>query len=197
MIVGLTGGIGSGKTTVAGFFKKLGIPVYIADEEAKHLMTISSEIRKEIIQLLGQEAYTIDGLNRKYIAVKVFKDKYLLEQLNAIVHPRVATHFQNWYKQQDSPYVIKEAAILFENGGYKECDFMLLVTAPMHIRIERLKKRDNSSEEEIKDRMKAQWSDVKKQALADFSVENIYMDQTKEKVFRIHNHILLRITRNW
>jgi len=197
MIVGLTGGIGSGKTTVAGFFKKLGVPVYIADDEAKRLMAISPDIRKEIIQLLGREAYTNNGLNRKYVAAKVFKDTHLLEQLNAIVHPRVATHFKNWYHRQDSPYVIKEAAILFENGGYKECDFMLLVRAPMHIRIERLKKRDDSSEEEIKDRMGAQWSDVRKQALSDFSIENIFMDQTKEKVLRIHNHILLRIDRKW
>lgn len=197
MIVGLTGGIGSGKTTVAGFFKKLGIPVYIADDEAKRLMAISPEIRKEIIRLLGREAYTNNGLNRKYVAAKVFKDQYLLEQLNAIVHPRVAAHFENWYHQQDSPYVIKEAAILFENGGYKECDFMLLVTAPIHMRMERLKKRDNSSEEEIKDRMKAQWSDARKQALSDFSIENTFMDQTKEKVLRIHNHILLRIARKW
>ncbi|WP_299766675.1 dephospho-CoA kinase [uncultured Dokdonia sp.] len=197
MIVGLTGGIGSGKTTVAGFFKKLGVPVYIADDEAKRLMAISPDIRKEIIQLLGREAYTNNGLNRTYVAAKVFKDTHLLEQLNAIVHPRVAIHFKNWYHRQDSPYVIKEAAILFENGGYKECDFMLLVTAPMHMRIERLKKRDDSSEEEIKDRMGTQWSDARKQALSDFSIENIFMDQTKEKVLRIHNHILLRIDRKW
>lgn len=197
MIVGLTGGIGSGKTTVAGFFKKLGVPVYIADNEAKHLMVISPEIRSEIIQLLGENAYIKDKPNRAYIASKVFKDKYLLARLNAIIHPRVAKHFQRWYEQQDSPYVIKEAAILFENDGYKKCDFMLLVIAPMHIRIERLKDRDQSSEQEIKDRMKAQWDDAKKTSLSDFCIENVFIEQTEEKVSRIHNHILLRINRNW
>jgi len=197
MIVGLTGGIGSGKTTVAGFFKILGVPVYIADNEAKRLMTTSLEIRDEIIDLLGEESYIARDLNRKYIAKKVFKDKRLLEKLNAIVHPRVSKHFYTWYKQQNSPYVIKEAAILFENGGYKDCDFMLLVTAPMHTRIDRLKQRDQSSEEEIKDRMMAQWDDAKKMALSDFSIENTFIDRTKEKVLQIHNHILHRITHNW
>ena len=197
MIVGLTGGIGSGKTTVASLFRKLGVPVYIADDEAKRLMTTSSEMRSEITQLLGSEAYTNGALNRKYIANKVFKDKALLKQLNSIVHPRVANDFMHWYKQQDSPYVIKEAAILFENGGYKECDFMILVTAPIPIRIERLQQRDQSTEEEIEDRMKAQWSDAKKMALSDFSVENVFIEDTKEKVERIHNHIILRINRKW
>ncbi|WP_299209804.1 dephospho-CoA kinase [uncultured Dokdonia sp.] len=197
MIVGLTGGIGSGKTTVAGFFKKLGIPVYIADDEAKRLMEISPEIRVEIIQLLGENAYIKEIPNKKYIADKVFKDQLLLEQLNAIIHPRVAAHFKNWYKQQESPYVIKEAAILFENGGYKQCDFMILVMAPLKIRIERVKKRDQSSEEEIYKRMNAQWSDSKKIALSDVIIENTFLDQTKEKVARIHNHLLHRISRNW
>lgn len=197
MIVGLTGGIGSGKTTVAGFFKKLGIPVYIADHEAKRLMIISPEIRREIIQLLGEEAYAKNDLNRKYIADTVFKNKELLAQLNAIVHPRVAVHFNNWYQQQESPYVIKEAAILFENGSYKDCDFIITVTAPINKRIERVKKRDHSSDQEIQNRINAQWHDAKKIALSDVAIENIYLDQTEEKVARIHNHLLLRIRRNW
>lgn len=197
MIVGLTGGIGSGKTTVAHFFEELGIPIYISDTEAKRLMSVSPEIRREIIKLLGSDSYTPDGLNRKYIADKVFNDKLLLDQLNAIVHPRVATNFANWYKQQESPYVIKEAAILFENGGYKECDFMILVTAPIQDRIARVKKRDQSSEEEILNRMASQWDDAKKAALSDITVENIILEETKRKVLRIHNHLQLRITRNW
>lgn len=197
MIVGLTGGIGSGKTTVANFFSALGIPVYIADVEAKKLMKISPSIRVEIIQLLGKNAYIKNVPNRTYIADKVFKDASLLEGLNAIIHPRVATHFENWYEQQKSPYVIKEAAILFENGGYKHCDFMILVTAPLKLRIERIKKRDKSSEEEIQNRMDAQWNDAKKNALSDVCIENTFLDETKEKVLRIHNHLLHRISRNW
>ncbi len=197
MIVGLTGGIGSGKTTVARFFEELDIPIYISDTEAKRLMNVSPEIRREIIKLLGPDSYTPDGLNRKYIADKVFKNKQLLEKLNAIVHPRVATNFANWYKQQDSPYVIKEAAILFENGGYKQCDFMILVTAPIQDRIARIKKRDQSSEEEILNRMASQWDDARKTALSDITVENIILEETRRKVLRIHNHLLLRITHNW
>ena len=197
MIVGLTGGIGSGKTTVARFFEELDIPIYISDTEAKRLMNVSPEIRREIIELLGPDSYTPDGLNRKYIADKVFKNKQLLEKLNAIVHPRVATNFANWYKQQDSPYVIKEAAILFENGGYKQCDFMILVTAPIQDRIARIKKRDQSSEEEILNRMASQWDDARKTALSDITVENIILEETRRKVLRIHNHLLLRITHNW
>ncbi len=197
MIVGLTGGIGSGKTTVARYFEELDIPIYISDTEAKRLMTVSPEIRREIIELLGSESYTSDGLNRKYIADKVFKNDQLLQQLNAIVHPRVATNFANWYKQQNSPYVIKEAAILFENGGYKQCDFMILVTAPLQDRIARLKKRDHSSEEEIMDRIASQWDDAKKTSLSDIAIENIILEQTRRKVLRIHNHLLLRITHNW
>ncbi len=197
MIVGLTGGIGSGKTTVAGFFKKLGVPVYIADDEAKRLMMTSPEIRREITQLLGEEAYIEDGLNRKYIADAVFKNKQLLAQLNAIVHPRVAVHFNHWYQQQDSPYVIKEAAILFENGGYKNCDFIITVTAPVKTRIERVKKRDHSSDQEIQNRINAQWHDAKKIALSDVAIKNTHLDKTEEKVVRIHNHLVLRIGRNW
>lgn len=197
MIVGLTGGIGSGKTTVANFFKKLGVPIYIADNEAKRLMVISPEIRREVIRLLGEDAYEKNEPNRQYIAGKVFKNKELLAQLNAIIHPRVAIHFKNWYQQQDSPYVIKEAAILFENGGYKECDFMIIVTAPINKRIERIKKRDNSTDQEIQNRINAQWNDTKKIALSDVDINNNFLDQTKEKVLRIHNHLLLRIHRNW
>ncbi len=197
MIVGLTGGIGSGKTTVANFFSALGIPIYIADVEAKKLMEISPSIRVEIVQLLGEDAYTKELPNRKYIADKVFKDPSLLEGLNVIIHPRVAAHFKNWYEQQESPYVVKEAAILFENGGYKQCDFMILVTAPLKIRIERIKKRDKSSEEEIQNRINAQWSDAQKIALSDVTIENTFLDETKEKVLRIHNHLLHRISRNW
>ena len=197
MIVGLTGGIGSGKTTVANFFKKLGVPVYIADVEAKKLMENSPSIRVEIIQLLGDKAYVKNVPDRKYIADKVFKDTSLLEGINAIIHPRVAIHFKNWYEQQKSPYVIKEAAILFENGGYKLCDFIILVRAPLKLRIERIKKRDKISEEEIQNRIKAQWSDAKKMALSDVSIENTFLDQTKENVLRIHNHLLHRISRNW
>lgn len=190
MIVGLTGGIGSGKTTVAKMFQKLGIPVYIADDEAKKLMETSKIIKKKISELLGEEAYSENLPNRKWIASKVFSDKNLLESLNAIIHPEVKKHFHSWVKKQDSPYVLYEAAILFEKDGYKDCDYSILVKAPQKIKIQRLKKRDNSSEEAIKARMNNQWSDEKKEKLADFVIENTDLESTKAQVTNLHERLL-------
>lgn len=189
-IVGLTGGIGSGKTTVARFFEKLDIPVYIADEAGKRLMNSSDEIRVKIIDLFGEAAYEGSVPQRKYIASKVFNDSELLSRLNQIIHPAVEADFKNWLTEQSSEYVIYEAAILFETGGYKKCDFSILVKAPQKLRIERLQKRDNSSKEEIKQRMNNQWSDEKKSELADFIINNEDLTQTKLQVEHIHSEIL-------
>ena len=190
MIVGLTGGIGSGKTTVARFFEELGIPIYISDTEAKRLMSVSPEIRREIIELLGTDAYTSEGLNRKYIADKVFKDKQLLEKLNAIVHPRVATNFANWYKQQDSPYVIKEAAILIETGAYKQLDKIVLVTANLEQRIHRIINRDKVSRDDVLQRIRNQMSDQEKIPYADYIIENDRDEPLTEKVEELHHDII-------
>lgn len=189
-IVGLTGGIGSGKTTVAGFFKELGIPVYIADEAGKRLLKTSEEIRKKVIELFGEEAYTANGPDRKFIASKVFSDAGLLSRLNKIIHPAVEKDFKQWLRDQSSDYVIYEAAILFETGSYKKCDLIILVTASMESRIERLKERDGSSRDEIEQRMANQWSDEKKAKLADFIIENEELGQTRLKVTHIHGKIL-------
>ena len=143
-IIGLTGGIGSGKTTVAKMFSELGIPVYIADTEARKLSNRSKVIRRKLIDLLGQEAYIENRLNRTFVAEKIFNDTDLLKAVNAIIHPKVASHFKRWVKKQQGPYVIKEAAILFENGGYKQCDKTILIVAPEALRIERLLARDQS-----------------------------------------------------
>ncbi len=197
MIVGLTGGIGSGKTTAAGYFKKLGIPVYIADERAKLLMNTSKKIIVSIQELLGDEAYTNEGLNKKYVAEQVFTDKNLLASLNAIVHPAVDQDFQNWYKTQKAPYSIKEAAILFENGGYKKCDFMIVVTAPLDLRVQRVSKRDNLTKEEVLQRVKNQWTDAKKISLSDAIIENNSLSSLESSVARIHNHLTVRASRDW
>ena len=189
-IIGLTGGIGSGKTTVAGFFRDFGIPVYIADEAGKRLMVTSEKIRKQIIDLFGEDAYKGDQPERKYIASKVFNDKDKLASLNDIIHPAVAADFQEWVRKQSSEYVIYEAAILFETGGYKKCDFSILVKAPQDLRIERLQKRDDSSREEIQQRMNNQWSDEKKSQLADFIINNEELADTKLQVEHIHRKIL-------
>lgn len=189
-IVGLTGGIGSGKTTVAGFFKEFGVPVYIADDAGKRLMNNSPEIKNKIIQLFGIEAYENNLPNRKFIASKVFNDKEQLSKLNAIIHPAVEKDFKSWREKQFAGYIIYEAAILFETGAYKKFDFSILVTAPKELKIQRLQKRDGSSIKEIKDRMNNQWSDEKKSMMADFLIENKELAKTKLQVEHIHSEIL-------
>ncbi|MFD1079672.1 dephospho-CoA kinase, partial [Longispora fulva] len=178
-VVGLTGGIGSGKTTVANMFRELGIPVFIADDEAKALLNSDPDIKKAITGIFGREIYNEEGLDRKKLASLVFNDREKLDRLNAIVHPAVANYFDGWKKKQKSTYLIYEAAILFETGGYKKCDFTVLVTAPHDIRIQRLQQRDNSTLEEIEARMNNQWSDEKKANLADFQIENIDISATQ------------------
>lgn len=189
-VIGLTGGIGSGKTTVAGFFKELGIPVYIADDAGKNLMETNEKVRSSVISLLGPEAYRADMPDRKYIASKVFASAEKLEKLNQIIHPAVAAHFEKWKQEQEAPYVIYEAAILFEAGGYKKCDAVILVTATFNERVSRLKKRDNSSLEEIEARMQHQWTDEKKLALADFEIKNNDLSSTRIQVRNLHEILL-------
>lgn len=195
MIVGLTGGIGSGKTTVANFFRKLGIPVYIADEAGKRLMLTSEEIKEAVVKLFGDKAYSGGQPDRKYIASRVFKDSEKLKALNRIIHPAVAADFQNWLSRQKAPYIIYEAAILFESGGHKKCDRTILVTAPYEEKIKRLQFRDNSEIKEIEARMANQWSDEKKLKLADFQIENTDLALTKSKVAELHE-ILLKSRKN-
>lgn len=192
-VAGLTGGMGSGKTTVAGFFRELGVPVYIADEAGKRLMDTSAEVKSQIIQVFGDEAYSEGKPNRKYIAAEVFNAKEQLEKLNNIVHPAVARDFEEWKNNQTAAYVIYEAAILLETGGNSRCDWVILVTAPMENRIQRLQKRDQSTVEEIEARLKHQWSDEKKRALAHFEIKNDDLSSTKEQVRNIQEIILKAI----
>ncbi|MFD2726401.1 dephospho-CoA kinase [Hyunsoonleella rubra] len=189
-IVGLTGGIGSGKTTVAKAFEALGIPVYIADEEAKKLMHRSKVIKRKLIALFGENAYVDGKLNRPFLAEIIFNDKAILQKMNAIVHPKVKRHFEKWVAKQNAPYVIKEVAILFESEGDKQMDFVITVTAPISLRIERLLNRDNSSKEKIESIMKNQWPDDKKIALSDFVISNEDLGKTKHQVQEIHRQIL-------
>ncbi len=189
-VVGLTGGIGSGKSTVAKMFQKLGVPVYIADDEAKKLMNSDASVKKQVVQLLGDDAYDLGELNRSYIAGVVFNDASKLEQLNAIVHPAVAHHFDMWKSKQKGVYVIKEAAILFENDGYKQCDYTILVLVPEEERIQRVLKRDNNTtRKQIRSRMNNQWEDAQKIPLADFLIYNIDLKNTENQVDKIHREI--------
>ncbi len=185
-IIGLTGGIGSGKTTVAKMFANLGAPIYIADDEAKKLTNLSQTIKTELTKLLGNEAYVHGNLNRTFVASKIFNDKILLEKTNKIIHPEVKIHFEQWIKNKDFPYCIKEAAILFENGSYLECSSTILVLAPLTIRIQRVMDRDNVTEKEVIARIKTQWSNAKKRKFADFIIRNDDLEEVEKRVIKLH-----------
>ncbi|MDX1314459.1 MAG: dephospho-CoA kinase [Eudoraea sp.] len=189
-LVGLTGGIGSGKTTVSNMFADLGVPVYNSDKQAKMLMTTSKKLRDQISKLLGDKAYKEGKLQRDYIARKVFASPELLEQLNALVHPAVKEDFFEWSLEQDHPYVIQEAAILIENGSHAAFDKMILVTAPVEERIARILKRDLSSREAILERMQHQWEDSRKAEYADYVIENNELGETRKQVAAIHAELL-------
>ena len=190
IIVGLTGGIGSGKTTVAKAFNRLGVPVYIADDEAKKLMHRSKIIKRKLTTLFGEKAYVNGELNKPVIANIIFNDKTYLQKMNAIVHPKVSRHFEKWVLKQKAPYVIKEVAILFEKGGDKTCDYVITVVADKTLRIKRLLERDNTSKEKIEAIMKNQWTDEEKIKKSDFVIDNTNLENTKEQVLKIHNKIL-------
>ena len=189
-IIGLTGGIGSGKSKVALRFLALGIPCYIADDRAKDLMNISAHLKEAVCKVFGSESYLDGVLNRPYIANVVFKDATALAQLNTLVHPIVAQDFIEWVAKQKAPYVIKEAAILFENGGAELCDSVILITAPETVRLKRVLARDNSSVEAIQDRMSKQWSDARKIPLADYHIENMEWDDTVLKINAIYQELI-------
>ncbi|SFZ92144.1 dephospho-CoA kinase [Flaviramulus basaltis] len=190
IIVGLTGGIGSGKTTVAKQFNLLGVPVYIADEEAKKLMHKSKIIKRKLNQLFEDKAYFDGKLNKPLIANIIFNDDTYLKKMNAIIHPRVARHFEKWVIKQKAPYVIKEVAILFENGGEKACDFVITVIADKELRVKRLLERDSTTKQKIEAIMKNQWTDDEKIKKSDFVIDNSNLEHTKKQVFKIHNKIL-------
>lgn len=184
-IIGLTGGIGSGKSTIADYFKSLGVPVYIADLEAKKIMD-EPEIVKKVQSIFDENVIENNTLNRKKIAELVFSAPEKLKKLNAIVHPEVKKHFLDWVRQHKNfPFVIKEAAILFESGSYIDCDKIILVTAPLDVRIQRVIKRDNVSEDQVMERIKNQWDEDKKIALSDFLIENIDLEKAKAKAQEI------------
>ncbi|WP_333695078.1 dephospho-CoA kinase [Flavobacterium sp.] len=186
-VIGLTGGIGSGKTTVARFFSDLGVPVFIADNEAKTISE-SEEVRPLLQSLFGDNVYKAGKLDRKYIASQVFSNPDLLQKLNQVVHPRVQKKFEQWLKiHSKAKYVIKEAAILFESGSYKQCFKVILVTAPQEIRIERVLKRDETDYDSVVKRISNQWSDEIKIPLSDFVIENVNLSHTKSQVLEIHN----------
>ena len=191
IIVGLTGGIGSGKTTVGKMFAELGVPVYDSDKEAKKLMQSSKKLRKAIKSLFGKKAYIGKKLNRAFIGDQVFKDKELLGKLNSIVHPAVRKHFRSWAKKQESPYVMQEAAIIFEQGNRDFYDKIVLVIAPKEDRIARVLDRDkNSDREQIENRMDHQLPDAEKMAMSDYLIKNLELEDTQAQVMAVHLALL-------
>ena len=193
VVVGLTGGIGSGKTTILKCFESIGVPVYIADAEAKALMNRSKVIRRKLIDLFGSDAYKDGTLNRPYLASQIFNDRSVLSKMNAIVHPKVSAHFKRWLKKQNADYVIKEAAIIFENNLENQYNYIITVVADEALRIQRVIKRDNSSEEKVKSIIKNQLSDAEKIKKSDFVILNNDLEDAKKQVFKIHKEILKKI----
>lgn len=189
MVVGLTGGIGSGKSTIAKAFAALGIAVFNSDEQAKALIATDAQVKERIIAAFGEEAYHNGEYNRAYIAQIVFNNSEKLAILNGIVHPALAEYFKRWAKAQTSPYVLKEAAILFESGSYKDCDYIITVTAPEEVRIARVMARDHCTEAQVRARMAQQWSDAQRIALSNAMIENIDLEKAKKEVKRINNEL--------
>jgi len=184
-IIGLTGGIGSGKTTVANHFIAAGIPIYIADDEARKIMQ-SPEILREIKKIFGSSIFENGVLNRQKLAEIVFNNPDKLKQLNAIIHPAVKKHFGNWIlNYKNSPFVIYETAILFESGSYKDCGKIITVTAPLETRIERVIQRDKTTRENVLKRINMQWSDNQRLGKSDFVIENLNPEITKSEVGKI------------
>ncbi|WP_413531715.1 dephospho-CoA kinase [Empedobacter brevis] len=171
-VVGITGGIGSGKSTAAKFFEELGVPVYNSDLRAKAIQNENSEVKVKIIEIFGEEAYNENGLNKPFLAKQVFQNNEKLKILNSIVHPAVFNDFENWKNAQKVSIVMKEAAILIESGSYKGCDVVISVIVDKETRITRTIERDGLSREEILARIKNQISDEERIEKSDFIIDN-------------------------
>lgn len=188
--VGITGGIGSGKTTVANIFNTIGIPVFDADAAARKVMNEDEPLKQNIRSFFGNEAYTNGILNRKYIADIVFNDAFKLEKLNAMVHPVTIAMAEKWMQQQTTPYVLKEAAIIFESGAASGLDYIIGVFAPQHLRIQRVMQRDKVSREEVLGRMSKQIDEFMKMKLCDFVITNDEQQLVIPQVLSVHEKLL-------
>jgi dephospho-CoA kinase len=188
--IGLTGGIGSGKSVVAGIFKVLGIPVFDADTEAKLIMENDEQLALSIQKLFGNESYTGNKLNRKYIANVVFNDSGKLEQLNALVHPAAILAANEWMNLQTTPYAVKEAALLFESASARHLDIVIGVYAPQPLRIKRVIERDNVTAEQALARMSRQINEEEKMKLCDFVIVNDEQQLLIPQVVQLHEKFL-------
>lgn len=190
--VGITGGIGSGKSYVCSILEKMGYPVYYSDKASKQLTVTNPEIRYGLIDLLGDEIFDGNELNKALLASRLFSDDVIREQVNQIIHPVVRADFKRWAEEQHAPFVFNEAAILIETGAYKTLDYTVLVTADKETRIQRTIERDSISREEVLARMAKQWEDEEKTHYADFIIYNAdrpLLVQLEELEFRLQNFL--------
>ena len=189
--IGLTGGIGTGKSTVANMFLQKGVPVYDSDARAKSIMSTDDNLKKELVSVFGENVFVKNQLNRAYLAEIVFSSYKELKKLNNIVHPFVANDFTHWVSKQSAKFIIKEAAILFESGAYKNVDKVILVSCPLSIRIQRVAKRDTLSESEIMKRVNNQMMQSEKAALSDFIIDNKHsLEGLQKQVDSVYSSIL-------
>lgn len=190
-IIGLTGGIGSGKTTIAQKFSQRGIPIYNADERAKLILN-KPEISEAIVSIFSKEILNENQkIDRKKLAQIVFNQPEKLQKLNEIIHPQVGIDFKNWVKEhQNNPLLIKEAAILIESGSYKSCDYVILIKASLPNRIKRVMARDQASEKEVLNRINNQWSDAEKSKFANFIIQNDDFESLEYQIDKILKRIL-------
>ena len=193
MKIGVTGGIGSGKTTVCRVFSALGIPVFAADEEARKIMETDPSVMQKVNDIAGVEIYTGGILNRSELAGLIFNNRELLDKINKVVHPVVRENFNNWQMSQGSDYVILEAAILFESGSFRSVDRIITVVAPVEERIERVVRRNNLTREQIMERIRNQTEDDYKVSRSDYVIDNADDKLIVPEILRIHEEILKQI----
>ena len=188
--IGLTGVIGSGKSTAANYFSKLGVPVFFADNSAKKIMNTDSSVKKCLVDLLGSLAYSNGELNKQFISDKIFNNQNLLKSINSLIHPKVQEDFNLWLTNQTSPYVIYEAALIFENSSEHLFDKIICIKTPLDIIYNRLKKRGDYSKNRIDEILKNQLSQNVKCSKSDYCIENISMDSLVIEIDKIHSSLL-------
>lgn len=187
--VGITGGIGSGKSTVCRMLAERGVAIYNADSSAKELMSTSESLRKALIENFGAETFTAEGLNRQYLAERVFNNAEQLRLLNSLVHPAVIADFEAWAEEQEGHYVVFESAILFEAGLENRVDAVVAVMAPESLRVERVMARDGHSKEQVMARIKSQMSDDERSDRSQYSIVNIDVEDLEEDVEQLHRRL--------
>lgn len=190
--IGITGGIGSGKSTACKIFELLGVPVYYSDDESKKLLTSDNELKNAIVKTVGEDVLNEEGLiDRKKLAELIFNNKENLTKINNIIHPAVAKHFENWVKAHaHQPYILKEAAILFESGAYKQVDKIIAVTSSKELKIERAMKRNGSTREQVEQRINNQMSDEEIIKRSQFVIHNNEEELIIPQVLKIHKQLI-------